>query len=325
MKKNLVIIIVFVSWTVDLCTGMERLLPPPLPHSSSSVPYREMQQSFDELLKLNNLPEFYQELLEFSLKTGTKGWEDSSAEEQYVALLFCFYAAKSPLIPFSYDKKIHMPHLKTGISWDKSDITAKIRTVSRLLSLSYCQTKQLVKKREELGKLSGAYVASILKTMREFYNPQLSEQLSLALKTIKENAWQQFNIKWKPLSDQERERNNIYSEKKGMVPILNKEEQRYASWQYEMAQTQRQLRETELRIGLMERRNRTIPNLIESMEKDFLKMLVNYFPGKKGEVITYIRMAGYKNNEINRLVDRTVGRDSKTEFLYKGRSKKDAR
>ena len=61
------------------------------------------------------------------------------------------------------------------------------------------------------------------------------------------------------------------------------------------------------------------------MEKDFLTMLVNCLPGKRGEVVKYIRLAGYKDNEINGLIDRTVGRDAKTEFLYKGRSKKDAR
>ena len=72
-------------------------------------------------------------------------------------------------------------------------------------------------------------------------------------------------------------------------------------------------------------RNMEIKNTVERMEEDFVPTLVRLFPGKKGEVIKYIRMAGYQEGEINDLVDRTVGRDSSTEFLYKGRSKKDAR
>lgn len=33
----------------------------------------------------------------------------------------------------------------------------------------------------------------------------------------------------------------------------------------------------------------------------------------------YIKLAGYENADAYSLIDRTVGRDAKTEFLYKGR------
>ncbi len=36
-------------------------------------------------------------------------------------------------------------------------------------------------------------------------------------------------------------------------------------------------------------------------------------------------MAGYEDNQIDELIDRTVGRDSTTEFLYKKRRKNDTR
>lgn len=70
------------------------------------------------------------------------------------------------------------------------------------------------------------------------------------------------------------------------------------------------------------RRNRSIKwHLDSSLEGGFIRMLVRYFPGKKGEVIKYIRMAGYGDGEINGLVDRTAGRSQETQFLYKGRPK----
>ena len=64
---------------------------------------------------------------------------------------------------------------------------------------------------------------------------------------------------------------------------------------------------------------------VEYMEKRFVPGLVENFPGQKADVFKYLRMAGYDDSEIDALIDRTVGREPKTEFLYKGRSKKDAR
>ena len=42
-------------------------------------------------------------------------------------------------------------------------------------------------------------------------------------------------------------------------------------------------------------------------------------PGLPSSCLLYTSLAGYQGGEINDLVDRTVGRDSTTEFLYKGR------
>lgn len=35
-------------------------------------------------------------------------------------------------------------------------------------------------------------------------------------------------------------------------------------------------------------------------------------------MVKYLKKAGYADQEIGDLIDRTVGRDGKTEFLYKG-------
>lgn len=43
-----------------------------------------------------------------------------------------------------------------------------------------------------------------------------------------------------------------------------------------------------------------------------------FYPGQAGEVVKYLKKAGYADQEIGDLIDRTVGRDGRTEFLYKG-------
>ena len=56
------------------------------------------------------------------------------------------------------------------------------------------------------------------------------------------------------------------------------------------------------------------------MEKIFVPMLVKYFPDQAGEVVKYIRKAGYEDGEVLDLIDRTAGYNSNTAYLYQGKS-----
>ena len=56
------------------------------------------------------------------------------------------------------------------------------------------------------------------------------------------------------------------------------------------------------------------------MEKIFVPMLVKYFPDQAGEVVKYIRKAGYGDGEVLDLIDRTAGYNSKTAYLYQGKN-----
>lgn len=58
--------------------------------------------------------------------------------------------------------------------------------------------------------------------------------------------------------------------------------------------------------------------LEKRLEPAFVEMLVRFYPGQAGEVIKYLKKAGYADKEIGDIIDRTVGRDGRTEFLYKG-------
>lgn len=66
-------------------------------------------------------------------------------------------------------------------------------------------------------------------------------------------------------------------------------------------------------------RNQIIKNDIEDLENFFMEILVFVFPNKYTQVEKFLLQAGYFKEEIPNLIDRTVGRDNKTDFLYKGK------
>lgn len=57
--------------------------------------------------------------------------------------------------------------------------------------------------------------------------------------------------------------------------------------------------------------------LLRSQESGFIKELMTCFPTKAQEVKKYLRLAGYEDKEIPTLLDRTVGRVPKADYLYR--------
>lgn len=62
---------------------------------------------------------------------------------------------------------------------------------------------------------------------------------------------------------------------------------------------------------------------LENRETVWMNTLVEHFPGNKADILRFIRMAGYRDDEMVKLFNRTVGHGPKTDFLYKGFRKKD--
>ena len=58
--------------------------------------------------------------------------------------------------------------------------------------------------------------------------------------------------------------------------------------------------------------------LKNSLEPALMKILLKCFPGDKNEVEKYLKLAGYEGKAMDELINRTVGRDASTKFLYKG-------
>lgn len=80
-----------------------------------------------------------------------------------------------------------------------------------------------------------------------------------------------------------------------------------------------QVQNNQSNISIQQTRNNLIQFFMPTLEEEFVEMLVNYYPSHANEVIKYIKLAGYQDDEISKLIDRTVGRTSKTEYLYKGK------
>ncbi len=70
-------------------------------------------------------------------------------------------------------------------------------------------------------------------------------------------------------------------------------------------------------------RNIVVEDEIKYNEKVFMKLLVTEFPGQYGKVENFILEAGYSKEDIPGLIDRTVGRNKKTDFLYKGKHRQE--
>lgn len=69
----------------------------------------------------------------------------------------------------------------------------------------------------------------------------------------------------------------------------------------------------------IETRNEVFKDEVRDLEKSFMELFVSVFPGDYASIQEVILDAGYSKEDIPNLIDRTVGRDSKTDFLYKGK------
>lgn len=259
--------------------------------SLSDVP--EEIKTLDILLKEKKIVEFYKKSRELHLNSYPDSEDIASVREFF---WLAYYVSFAPLFPFEdYD-------CRTMASFnDNIDLRLLGNVFNRFLKIARNDldefTTQQPLKRKELAHLFSLYAARMLHRVRAAHVDDLPEREKAARRDYK-----------KALAER---RENATTLEEKLDPFG--------------AETGRMATNLNNKIVANGGRNMEIKNTAERMEEDFVPTLVRLFPGKKGEVIKYIRMAGYQEGEINDLVDRTVGRDSTTEFLYKGRSKKDAR
>ena len=70
----------------------------------------------------------------------------------------------------------------------------------------------------------------------------------------------------------------------------------------------------------LERRENVFHNRLSSfLELQLVEMLIQYFPDNSSEVFKYIKISGYEGSEISELIDRAVGLNFRTKYLYQGR------
>lgn len=245
------------------------------------------------LLKENKLEEFYKKSRKLHLKSYPDAEDIASVREFF---WLAYYVSFAPLFPFEdYD-------CRTTASFnDNIDLRLLGDVFDRFLKIARNDldefTTQQPLKRKELAHLFSLYAARMLYSVRSAYAGDLPEREKVARQNYQKAVAERM------------EKATTLEEK--LDPFG--------------AETGRMATNLDNKIVANDGRNMEIKNTVERMEEDFVPTLVRLFPGKKGEVVKYIRLAGYQGGEINDLVDRTVGRSSTTEFLYKGRSSKDAR
>ncbi len=258
-----------------------------LNHESKSI------KTLSSLLKENNIKEFYKKSNEIYLKLNPESENIESIQESF---WLAYYISMASLFPFEdYDKD---NYVSLGNTIDL-DMTKKI----------YCEFLKLARNnlndiitihaidRKKLVELFSLYGAHTLYKVRSAYSADLPKREKIAEQNCKTRI-----AAWRKNATPEQLEKELFG---GTCDLIART---YSN-----------------KITLNQNRNIHITNDIKMLESYFVPTLVELFPGKKGEVLRYIRMAGYKDNQIDELIDRTVGRDSTTEFLYKGRRKNDAR
>lgn len=83
------------------------------------------------------------------------------------------------------------------------------------------------------------------------------------------------------------------------------------------------IREGSRHRSFIETRNEVFKDQVKELEKSFMELLVSVFPGNYAKVQEFILEAGYSKEDIPGLIDRTVGRDNQTDFLYKGKHRQE--
>ena len=168
-----------------------------------------------------------------------------------------------------------------------NDIAAKSGVIS---ALSIVDTKQMSRNlgihEQRLKHFHAAYAAAIIKRLKSLHLPDFGK---------KETALKDEIIRFHPANP---DGNVIGSDVKD----------------YEWTHRWNNL------VTFSSRNNMYHSYVSKIMEKRFIPMLVKYFPDQAGEVVKYIRKAGYGDGEVLDLIDQTAGYNSKTAYLYQGKS-----
>lgn len=260
----------------------------PLPDSISAFKTSPQEKKeFLSLLHEKGLPECYKENWENLNAFSSKGGKDVSIED-IKRLSWIFYVtASAGAFPLNYDENTPANGL-----YDNIDYNLKVRVVEfiHLLSSSMPEiSSRCHVKSKDLSGLWAEYTAAILRTFRDQYDPELKKkQVGMKEEYDKMSAERTLRLV------QERKLSLFGGAEPRSIYYNNKllsNEKRNDSCKYDLE---------------------------KRLEPAFVEMLVRFYPGQAGEVVKYLKKAGYADREIGDLIDRTVGRDGRTEFLYKG-------
>ena len=200
----------------------------------------------------------------------------------------CYLVASAPLFSFKTYQKTE-PEVEIDEMADinqKSEICLFLDKYIRLIKNSNDMKES--SKKQIIHHIFLPYYAKILKQFKES-----KEHNPYRITEYKETNGESKNLK---------ENKTIYIESQEQISEL---------WNF--------LNEVADGESFINSRNQVIEDETKDLEKSFMEILVSIFPGKYSKVEEFLLQAGYTKEEIPNLIDRTVGRNNKTDFLYKGK------
>ena len=281
-----IIIFICLGWSLSSAEGHSfdhELMPPDSIHIRRSA--EGHAPLLKSLLEQNDLKAFYQHAKTVLSELNAMRRHGTMTREEACDMLWSLYLISgAPMYEApDYDSVQPWPYKDER----DNDIAAKSGVIS---ALSIMDTKQMSRNlgihEQRLKHLHAAYAAAIIKRLKSLHLPDFGK---------KETALKDEIIRSHPANP---DGNVIGSDIKD----------------YEWTHRWNNL------VTFSSRNSMYHSYVSGFMEKIFVPMLVKYFPDQAGEVVKYIRKAGYGDGEVLDLIDRTAGYNSNTAYLYQGKS-----
>lgn len=273
-------------------------------------------KSLQTMLKQGDLIRFYQTIKsaihQHPLRTASETLAGDELERQ---LLIDRYATIAPLFERDENATLHEGYclsrdidLKEGIMDDLYVISKTVTEQNRPLA-----------QKKEIARLCSLYAATVVRTLRDYYRPGIEEENRMIKKEREAARDKAFQEKWAEFAEEREQYNRdwkqpVSEEEKAKSREMKEKGEAYTKDVWKMIAEEREL---SLRLNVMEKRNSAIAWYFYRREGTLVKILLVNFPGRASEVFNYLGKAGYKQEEMMGLVDRTIGRSKETEFLYK--------
>ena len=214
----------------------------------------------------------------------------------------------------------------------KNDISLKGKVMVDLVIISKINLKQKCSavRKKEVGQLCSTYAATMLKMMKEAYIPDF-EGWKKEVMERKTAVWsKEFNARWESFLKERDER--VERKKKELsIPFEQRmrrqktEEERIrdrefgekdAAFMQEAREKWNKRMNLDVSLSMMDGRNSKIKSFLKDKGGSLLRILLDNYPGKATEVFKYLKLAGYEEGEMMEFIDREMGKNKDTEFLY---------
>ena len=214
----------------------------------------------------------------------------------------------------------------------KNDISLKGKVMVDLVIISKINLKQKFSavRKKEVGQLCSIYAATMLKMMKEAYIPDF-EGWKKEVMERKTAVWsKEFNARWESFLKERDER--VERKKKELsIPFEQRmrrqktEEERIrdrefgekdAAFMQEAREKWNKRMNLDVSLSMMDGRNSKIKSFLKDKGGSLLRILLGNYPGKATEVFKYLKLAGYEEGEMMEFIDREMGKNKDTEFLY---------